>query len=276
MTDSYHSSGDPAIQQAGLNGIGNKTAERLEDVGITTVRQLAHAEVEQLASALAANDPRWKAETWRQRAAAWIATAQAHESNESGQTTQTTLSYVFLLTLWTDADGRPIRSRFEYRSPEEPKAEKASREIVGWSPVAFARFVGGAAGLTDVSQLTEEPREPTELVEWSQHYVEGQLVRGGEAAIAIRAELSGEGLPAEEGRVRWRATGLLLPFGGGTKIALGECRGTAQSGDRIDLVFPPRSVPDGLYRARFDVNMSPPAPPDHPLILADRMPAASR
>jgi predicted flap endonuclease-1-like 5' DNA nuclease len=90
VTDSYHSSGDPAVQLAGLDGIGNKTAERLEDLGITKVRHLAHADAEQLASALAANDPRWKAETWRQRAGAWIATAQAHVSSQdiSGESRQ--------------------------------------------------------------------------------------------------------------------------------------------------------------------------------------------
>ena len=269
MTDPHHSSGDSAIDQAGLDGIGDKTAERLEDVGVTTVRQLAQADVEQLATDLAANGPQWRAETWHQRARAWIGIAQAYETTGSRQTT---LSYVFLITLWTDADGHAIRSRFEYRSPEEPKAEKASREIVGWSPVAFARFVAGTAGLAEVNELTEKPGEPTELVEWSQHYVEGQLVRGGEAGIEVRAELSSDSLSAEEGRTRWRATGWLHRFGGGARIALGECAGTAQSGDRIDLAFPSQSVPAGLYRVSFDVNMSPPAPPDHRLTVAGRVP----
>jgi len=135
MTNDVLTSGEELIKEAGIEGIGSRTAERLDAVGIASIDQLAEAEPARLAESLAPDYPKLRAETLRQRVDHWVRLAQ-ERLRPGGE--PSTRGHVFLLTLWADADGRPVRSRFGYRSPDEPTSEERSIETVGWSPIAFA------------------------------------------------------------------------------------------------------------------------------------------
>lgn len=245
--------GNESIKQAGLQGIGSQTVSRLATAGVTTVADLAAADIDNLSSELADHFPQWKSETLRHRVAQWVALAQERETT----TTTQTRGHVFLLTLWTDASQHPVRSRFEYRSTSEPNTEKAPRETAGWSPLAFARFVERTAGLVEAKELSEERIDRSEIVEWSQHRIAGRLVHGGEA-VSVEAAIPTEDLAVAGTPLRWRVAGQLVPFGEKAAVRLGRLAGTGQSGDVIDLLFAARPVSAGLYRAWFDLSLSPP------------------
>lgn len=269
MTDAVLSD-DELIKDAGIDGIGSATAQRLEAAGIASVGQLAEADVDQLAGALARSYPTWKPETLRHRVGVWGALARERLPSTPRRTSP---GHVFLLTIWTGADGRPVKSRFGYRSPVEPASEETSQEVVGWSPIAFTRFVQRRADLSDAHELTEEQVHPTEVLEWSKHLIEGVLVRGGEDAVVVQVEVPTDQLRAESGRVRWRASGRLVPFGGGPPIALGKDGGSVEHGESIELAFAAQPAPQGLYRAWFDMSVSPPtALEGNRLTVADRSP----
>lgn len=255
MTNSVLTRGDERITEAGIEGIGSLTAERLEAAGIASVDQLAEADVSELADSLAGSFPRLKAETLRQRVGRWVALAGDRIRGGSARATR---GHVFLLTLWADADGTPLRSRFGYRNPDEPTSEETSLETVGWSPLAFASFVEHAAGLQLARRLSEERAEHTKVVEWSKHHIEGHLVRGGTKPVEIRSSIPTADLEADAGRIRWRASGRLVPFGGRSQIVLGTCSGTVARGDPIEFTFGTHAVPDSVHRASFDLMVSPP------------------
>jgi hypothetical protein len=264
MIDDIPLSGNEPIKQAGLPGIGEARAARLEAAGVTTVGELANADIDRLANELTGHFKQWKAETLRQRVTEWVALGQERLATISTKTR----GHVFLLTLWADPEGHPLRSRFEYRSPVEPKTEQKAREAVGWSPADFARFVEREAGLLEAKELTEERVDQVELVEWSKHRVAGHLVRGGDS-VAVVAEIATQDLSVEGEAIRWRAAGRLIPFGGVRAIDLGTRVGSAQPGETIELAFGSRSVPEGLYRAWFDLAVSPPVSLDRPMAVAD-------
>ena len=249
---------DEPIRGAGLEGIGNTTVERLESVGISSVEDLADADVLQLTDALSGSFSHLRPETLREKVEHWVGLAGDRASHNLIRTTQ---GHVFLVRMWTDENGRPIRSRFGYRSPQEPTSEEASVEYVGWSPLAFARFVERMADLSRARGLSEERVEHTEVVEWSRHQIQGQLVGRGSAMTEIRAEIPTGRLDAERGEIRWRASGRLVPLGGGPQIALGTCVGRVGEGDAIEVVFGSPRVPNAVHRAWIELAVSPAAEP---------------
>lgn len=256
---------DDVICDAGFDGIGRRTAEHLEAVGIASVRQLAEANAADLAAALGPSFPNLRTETLGARAERWI--SQARERVRSANE-RSARGHVFLLTLWTDAAGRPVRSRIDYRDPDEPTSEATTADMAGWSPVAFARFVERTADLMDARSLTDERIEPaTDVVEWSHHQVEGPLIRGRSMPIEIRAHVSTDDLDRGDGPIRFRATGRLAPLGGGQPIALGTCSGRADHGAPMVLEFGAHRIADRVHRAWFDVAVSPPAPEDLQLVV---------
>ncbi len=259
MTNAVLTSGDELIKQAGIEGIGSRTADRLEAVGISSVVQLADADAGQLADTLSRSYSQLKLATLRQKVDQWVSLARERVRRDAGLSTR---GHVFLLTLWADSDGRPVRSRFGYRSPDEPTSDETSIEMMGWSPVAFAGFVERAARLSLAHDLTEERVEPTEVVEWSKHEVHGDLIKGGAAPVEVRARVPTEQLDVERGWIRWRAAGRLVPFGGGPQIGLGSCAGTVEPGAPIELEFGAHLVPDHLHRLWFHLAVSPPAAPE--------------
>jgi hypothetical protein len=258
MTNTVLNPRDDLITEADIEGIGDLTAERLEAVGITSVGELAEANVAELAASLAEGFPRLKIETLQRKVAHWIALANESASAASSPTKR---GHVFLLTLWVDADDVPLRSRFGYRSTDEPTSEETSHETVGWSPLTFARFVERVAGLSQARGLSEERVEHAEVVEWSRHQIQGQLVRRGSAMTEIRAEIPTDRLDAEDGEIRWRASGRLVPLGGGPQIALGTCAGRVREGEAIEVVFGSPRVPNTVHRAWIDLAVSPAAEP---------------
>ena len=237
---------DDVICDAGFDGIGRRTAEHLEAVGIASVRQLAEANATDLAAALEPSFPNLRTETLGARAERWI--SQARERLRSANE-RSARGHVFLLTLWTDSDGRPVRSRIDYRDPGEPTSEATTADMAGWSPVAFVRFVERMAELVAARSLTDERIEPaTDVVEWSHHQVEGPLIRGRSMPIEIRAQVSTEDLDSGDGRIRFRATGRLAPLGGGQPIAVGTCFGRADHGLPMVLEFGAHRVADRVHR----------------------------
>ena len=268
MTNAVLNTRDDLIAVADIKGIGDVTAERLEAAGITSVGELAGANVAKLAASLAEGFPQFRTETLQRKVAHWIALANDHTSAASSRAKR---SHVFLLTLSVDADGVPLRSRFGYRSTDEPTSEQTSLDTAGWSPLTFARFVERAAGLSQALSLSEERVEHTEVVEWSRHQIQGQLVRRGSAATEIRAKIPTGRLDAEGGEIRWRASGRLVPLGGGPQIALGTCAGIVDEGEPIDVVFGSPPVSGTVHRAWFDLAVSPAVEPeDVPMVVGPR------
>jgi Domain of unknown function (DUF4332) len=254
MTKAVLKPRDDLLVDADIDGIGDRTAQRLEAVGITSVGELADANAAELAGLLADGFPRLKMGTLQRKVARWIALA----NEVVGAAGRARGGHVFLLTLWVDADGVPLRSRFGYRSTDEPISEEDSLESAGWSPLTFARFVEQAAGLSQSRGLSEERVGRTEVVEWSRHRIEGQLVRRG-STTDIRAEIPTGGLDTERGEIRWRASGRLVPLGGGAQVALGSRAGNVAEGEAIELVFGSPPIDDTVHRAWFDLALSPAA-----------------
>lgn len=260
MSDAVLSPGDESINEAGLEGIGNTTASRLKAVGVSTVRELAEADGDRLAANLASHYEHWKTETLREHVGQWIRHARAHSGTSKKVAPR---GHAFLLTLWVDDRGHPLRSRYGYRRSAQAKAEEVSQELVGWSPFAFTRFVERHAGLVEANDLSEERVEPTRLIEWSKHRVDGQLVRAHELPVTIRARMATGHLPTAEGVTRWRVVGSLVPFGDAPRVNLGICAGSVEPGEPIEVEFDARIVRPGLYRAWFEVGISPPADAGH-------------
>jgi hypothetical protein len=264
MTNTALVGDDDLISDAGFDGIGRRTAQHLESVGLSTVRQLADAHAPELATALEPSFPNLRPDTLGARVEQWIEQARhrVHSANE-----RSARGHVFLLTIWTDGDGRPLRSRVDHRQSDEPTSDVTTADFAGWSPAAFARFVERSAHLVNARSLTAERSEPiTEVVEWSQHSIEGQLVRGGSAPIEIRAQVTTDDVDGDGDEIRYRVSGRLSPLGGGPPIALGTCTGRVDRGSPMMLEFGAHHVPPQVHRAWFDVSVSPPAPDDATLL----------
>lgn len=264
MTNDVLIHDDELLRDAAIEGIGDRTADKLAGADITSVRELAAADADELAVALRDSFPRIRAETLRERTARWILLARDRLDADS----RTERGHVFLLTLWVDAAGRPVRSRFGYRSPDEPTSERETIDDVGWSPISFARFVESCAELVAARELSEERLDVTEVVEWATHRLQGPLVRGGHGPVEIRADVPSDDLGEAGRRLRWRATGHLLPLGGGSAIPLGAISGVVTAGDDIPLVFGSHHAGPRLHRVWFDLAVSPPT--EHPVDPAIR------
>ena len=266
MTNTALVGDDDLISDAGFDGIGRRTTQHLESAGLTTVRQLADARATELAAALEPSFPNLRPDTLGARVEHWIEQARdrLYTANE-----RSTRGHVFLLTIWTDPDGRPLRSRIDHRRSDEPTSDVTTADLAGWSPAAFARFVERSAQLVNARRLTDERSQPTtDVVEWSHHSIEGQLVRGGPAPIEIRAHVTTDDVD-DDGHgdgIRYRVSGRLSPLGGGQPIALGTCTGRVDRGSPMMLEFGAHHVPDRVHRAWFDVSVSPPAPDDVALL----------
>jgi hypothetical protein len=260
MTNTALVGDDDLICDARLDGVGRRTAEHLESVGITSVRDLADARPADLAASLEPSFPNLRPGTLVARAEHWI--EQARGRLRTRANARSARAHVFLLTLWTDAEGTPVRSRVEHRHSDEPTSEVTTADLAGWSPAAFARFVERTARLTNARALTDERMAPSaDVVEWSRHLVHGQLIRGGTQPVEIRAQVTttrqGDTAPT-----RYRAVGRVTPLGGGPPIMLGTCSGRVERGSPMTLEFGAHHLPDRVHRAWFDVALSPPTTED--------------
>ena len=268
MTNTALVGDDDLIGDAGFDGIGRRTTQHLESVGLTTVRQLADARAPELVTALEPSFPNLRPDTLGARVEHWIEQARDRLYSADERSTR---GHVFLLTIWTDPDGRPLRSRIDHRGADEPTSDVTTADFAGWSPAAFARFVERSAHLVNARRLTDERSEPTpDVVEWSHHSIEGQLVRGGPAPIEIRAHVTTDDLDGDGDRIRYRVSGRLNPLGGGPSIALGTCTGRVDRGSPMMLEFGAHRVPDRVHRAWFDVSVSPPAADDAGVLAVRR------
>ena len=158
MTNTTLVGDDDLIGDAGFDGIGRRTTQHLESAGVTTVRQLADARAPDLVTALEPSFPNLRPDTLGARVEHWIEQARdrLHTSDE-----RSTRGHVFLLTIWTDPDGRPLRSRIDHRRSDEPTSDVTTADLAGWSPAAFARFVERTADLvTPADSPTSDRSRP--------------------------------------------------------------------------------------------------------------------
>jgi hypothetical protein len=243
----------------------------LSEVGITTVRDLATADVDRLVDdleRLGDFHPDWKRKTLSRNVEEWVNAAVTRVGRTPDHEAR---PVVVVLTIWVDEEGRPARTRARLGSPEQLESATASWETVGWSPLGFSTFVTKVVGLAAANELTEETVEQKTLVEWSHHLVEGDIVRGGKT-IERLIRVPTEGLGEKGEQIRWRLVATLVPFGGGTALECQVGDGTASIGDSIESRLAVAFIPQGFYRCWLDLAVSPPARIDQTLAVEGREP----